>query len=363
MLNSIRDGTAQIMAHSKNITLTSPFTLLLCPPLTVIVLVLLIITGILLFPVGTLVSIVTLISVSWKAIVRRISEPALNQITKLQNQLKKKQSKLADAKATIRGLFDQIKTERLQHEEQLMQERSKYEKEPGTQTTIPSQQQQQQQNSENPQNLLIPLDVVRKRVSFAIDRSEITNSDPLSPPPARSKTVGLRISQKNHLKNSLRHSKPSSVKVMSRNVQVKIEEEELKKKLEILTTEVQQLSTSKTELENKFQKSELERKMVAEKMKIASHFYNSNLSTLNKTMNDLKQRNIILKEENDQLRVRIRYSEVPSGNSVEEQWKLLRNKESELEKLCTEMRQVISTVGNSGILTNGKKIGYCIKFK
>jgi len=96
--------------------------------------------------------------------------------------LKKKQSKLADAKATIRGLFDQIKTERLQHEEQLMQERSKYEKEPGTQTTIPSQQQQQQQNSENPQNLLIPLDVVRKRVSFAIDRSEITNSDPLSPP-------------------------------------------------------------------------------------------------------------------------------------------------------------------------------------
>jgi len=89
MLNSIRDGTAQIMAHSKNITLTSPFTLLLCPPLTVIVLVLLIITGILLFPVGTLVSIVTLISVSWKAIVRRISEPALNQITKLQNQLKK----------------------------------------------------------------------------------------------------------------------------------------------------------------------------------------------------------------------------------------------------------------------------------
>jgi len=109
-------------------------------------------------------------------------------------------------------------------------------------------------------------------------------------------------------------------------------------------------------LENKFQKSELERKMVAEKMKIASHFYNSNLSTLNKTMNDLKQRNIILKEENDQLRVRIRYSEVPSGNSVEEQWKLLRNKESELEKLCTEMRQVISTVGNSGILTNGKKL-------
>jgi len=112
--------------------------------------------------------------------------------------------------------------------------------------------------------------------------------------------------------------------------------------------EIDELRRTKTEAELKLQKSELERKLVTEKMRIASQYYNSNLNALTKTMTSLKAENVVLQDENKQLRQTLQQHEnqhsqqhtpsTPANGPTSIQSK----QHEELQSLCKRMLQIMS---------------------
>eukprot|EP01124_Arcella_intermedia_P020357 TRINITY_DN2782_c0_g1_i1.p1 TRINITY_DN2782_c0_g1~~TRINITY_DN2782_c0_g1_i1.p1 ORF type:complete len:698 (+),score=177.90 TRINITY_DN2782_c0_g1_i1:264-2096(+) len=89
----------------------------------------------------------------------------------------------------------------------------------------------------------------------------------------------------------------NEIKIAQKKLFAKLSREEIELKIELLTKEVEQLKSSNNELNIKYQKSELERKMLTQKLKTSSQYYNSNLTALTNTLQSLKSENTLLKDE------------------------------------------------------------------